>query len=213
MNPNVEYVLEERIRRTLENLQDNNFNAYFAQSKEDVYQVIEQLVTTGDTVSVGGSTTLIELGLIDYLRKNEFTFLDRYEDGLTSKDVEEIYKKTFFADAFFVSSNAITEAGELYNVDGRGNRVAAMIYGPQKVIVIAGVNKIVKDLDDAVRRVEETAAPANTRRLDLSTPCKTLGYCTDCQSDDRICNKYSVIRRDFDDNRFHVILINEPLGF
>jgi L-lactate utilization protein LutB len=132
---------------------------------------------------------------------------------LSSEDIEEIYKKTFFADTFFVSSNAITEDGTLYNVDGRGNRVAAMTYGPRKVIVIAGVNKIVKDLDDAIRRVEETAAPANTRRLDLSTPCKTLGYCTDCQSDDRICNKYSVLKKAFDENRFHIILLNDTLGF
>ena len=124
-----------------------------------------------------------------------------------------MYKKTFMADAYFTSTNAITENGELYNVDGNGNRVAAMLYGPDKVIVICGVNKIVKDLNEAIERNKRVAAPINAKRLNKDTPCAKVGYCMDCKSKDRICNEYTVIKRQRNKDRIHVIFMNENLGY
>ena len=127
--------------------------------------------------------------------------------------MDEIFRKSFFSDTYLTSTNAITENGELYNVDGYGNRVAAMIYGPKSVIVVAGINKIVKDLDQAVERVKRIAAPANSIRLDKNTPCTKTGYCVDCKKDDRICCSYTVLGHQKQKNRIKVILVGESLGY
>ena len=156
--------------------------------------------------------TLFETGVIDLLRNGNYEFLDRYKD-LNKDEIKELYRKTFYANAYFTSTNAITEKGELFNVDGNGNRIAAMLYGPDKVIVICGVNKIVKNIDEAIKRNKEIAAPANTKRMNAKTPCKTTGYCIDCSSQDRICCEYSVIKRQRFDNRIHVIFLNDNLGY
>lgn len=213
MDKNVNYVLSQRINRTVENLEKNNMSAYIAKNREEVFEIIKKLVSPSSVVSVGGSMTLKEIGVLTFLREEDYDFLDRYQEGLTREDIKELYRESFSADAYFVSSNAITEQGELYNVDGNGNRVAAMMYGPDKVIVIAGVNKIVKDLDAAIVRNREIAAPANTRRLDMKTPCKTSGYCMDCQVEDRICMKYTLIKGERTNDRYHVILLDESYGY
>ena len=124
-----------------------------------------------------------------------------------------MFKESFFADAYFTSSNAVTENGELYNVDGNGNRVAAMLYGPEKVIVICGVNKIVKNVEEAIKRNRECAAPINAKRLNKETPCSKVGYCMDCKSKDRICNEYTLIKRQNRKERMHIIFLNENLGY
>lgn len=203
----------DKINNLIKTLQKNNINGYMVESKEELISQIEAIVEKDSVVSVGGSMTLFELGIIDYLRKGRYEFLDRYKDGLSPADIEDIYRKSFFADAYFTSTNAITEEGELYNVDGTGNRVAAMLYGPKKVIFIVGTNKIVKDMDEAVKRVREIAAPLNTKRLNRKTPCTKVGHCMDCSSPERICNEYTVIKRQRDKNRMHVIFINENAGY
>jgi len=213
MDNNVKFVLEKRALRTIKNLRKNNMNGYFVQDEKEALKKIEELIGEGDTVSVGGSMTLFETGVIDFLRNGKYNFLDRYEEGLAPEDIKEIYRKSFSADAYFTSSNALTEEGELYNVDGRGNRVAAMIYGPDKVIVIVGINKIVRDLDEAIMRNRELAAPANVKRLNKKTPCAEVGYCMDCKSKDRICNEYVVIKKQMDGDRIHVIIVNKELGY
>lgn len=213
MDNNVKWVIEKRVKRTIENLEKNNMEGYYVEDEKELIEKISELIHEGDTVSVGGSMTLFETGVIDFLRCGKYNFLDRYEDGLTREDIKEVYRKSFFADAYFTSSNAITENGELYNVDGNGNRVAAMIYGPDKVIVVAGVNKIVKDLDDAIKRNREIAAPANTKRLNRKTPCKEMGYCTDCNSPERICNDYVVIKKQAEKGRIKVIFVEKELGY
>lgn len=157
--------------------------------------------------------TLFETGVIDLLRSEKYNFSDRYAQGLSKDDIKDIYRKSFSADAYFTSSNAITENGELYNVDGTGNRVAAMIYGPDKVIVVVGINKIVKDVDEAIERNKRMAAPANATRLNRKTPCANLGYCTDCNSPDRICNDYVLIRRQGIKGRINVIIVNKEFGY
>ncbi|WP_069650710.1 lactate utilization protein [Caloranaerobacter ferrireducens] len=213
MDKNVSFVIERKVKRTIENLEKNNMHGYFVQNEREAIEKIKELIKEGDTVTVGGSMTLFEVGVIDFLRNGNYNFLDRYKEGLTSEDIKELYRKSFSADVYFTGSNAITEEGELYNVDGRGNRVAAMIYGPDKVIVVVGVNKIVKNIDEAIERNRQWAAPANAKRLNRKTPCAEVGYCMDCMSSDRICNEYVVIKRQMQKGRIHVIIVNKNLGY
>jgi len=207
------FIIDERVKRTIENLEKNNMNGYYVQTEEEALDIIKGLISEGDTVAVGGSMTLFETGVIELLRSGKYNFLDRYKEGLSPSDMKEIYRKSFFADAYFTGTNAITESGELYNVDGNGNRVAAMLYGPDKVIVVAGRNKIVKDIDQAILRVKETAGPANNVRLNRANPCTKTGCCMDCKQEGRICNEYTVIRRQGVKGRIHVIIINKDLGY
>ncbi len=213
MDKYVAWVNETKIQNTIKALENNNMKGYLASDKDELIRIIDALTTEGDTVSCGGSMTLFETGIIDYLRSGRFNFLDRYKDKLTKDDLKELYRKTFSADVFFTSTNAITENGELYNVDGNGNRIAAMLYGPDKVIVVTGVNKIVKDINEAVERNKNMCAPANAKRLDTNTPCKVKGHCMDCSSPDRICCEYTVIKRQRVENRIHVIFLNENFGY
>lgn len=213
MDENVSWVNQQRVLRTINSLKENNMNGYLVSSKEELIKKIEELVKPNSKVSCGGSMTLFETGIIEYLRDGRYNFLDRYKDGITREEVKEIYRQAFYCDAYFVSSNAITEEGEIYNVDGNGNRVAAMLYGPDKVIIIAGVNKIVPTLEDAINRNRELAAPANAKRLNRATPCAKTGYCMNCSSKERICNEYTVIRKQGNKDRIHVIFMNEELGY
>lgn len=213
MDKNVNWVNEKKIERTIKSLEENNMNGYVVNSKDELITKISELVEDNALVGCGGSQTLFETGVIDYLRSGKYEFLDRYKEGLTPKDLKDMYRKSFCADAYFTSTNAITENGELYNVDGNGNRIAAMLYGPDKVIVITGVNKIVKDVNEAIKRNEQIAAPANAKRIGTNTPCKTVGYCMDCSSPDRICCEYSLIKRQRIANRIHVIFLNESFGY
>ena len=213
MDKNMEWLNIKKIERTIKALNTNNINGYFAKNKEELISIIDKIVPKGLKVACGGSMTLEECGVLDYIRDGRYNFLDRFKDGITMKEKKAIYREAFTADAFFVSSNAVTQQGEIYNVDGTGNRVAAMIYGPDKVIVICGVNKIVLDLDEAIERVKNIAAPANAKRLNMQTPCAKTGKCMDCSSKQRICNEYTVINGQWDPDRIHVIFLNEVLGY
>lgn len=213
MDNNAKWVEEQKIKRTMENLEKNNIEAYFVEDNNVLIEKVSEFVKAGDTVSVGGSMTLFETGVIEFLRNGKFNFLDRYAEGLNAEDIKDIFRKTFSANAYLVSSNAVTEKGELYNVDGTGNRVAAMIYGPDNVIVIVGVNKIVRDVQEAIERNKEYAAPANAKRLNRNTPCTKVGYCMDCSSGERICNDYVLIRRQGQKGRIKVIIVGKELGY
>lgn len=210
---NTNFVMEQKIKRTMENLEKNNMDAFYVKDEQALLKLIEEVINDGDTVAVGGSMTLFETGVIQFLRSGKFKFLDRYKEGLTPLEIKDVFRKSFFADAYFTSSNAVTEKGELYNVDNTGNRVAAMLYGPDKVIVIVGVNKIVKDLEDAVKRNKELSAPANCKRLNRKTPCAEIGYCMDCKSGDRLCNDYVLIKRQIVKGRIKVIIVGKELGY
>ncbi|AGK98297.1 lactate utilization protein [Clostridium pasteurianum] len=207
------WLMEQKINGIIESLGKNNMEGYYARDEREVLDIVKTLVNKGESVSVGGSMTLFQTGIIDYLRNGDFKFLDRYKPGLTREEITDIFKKSFLTDTYFVSSNAITENGELYNVDGNGNRVAAMLYGPDKVIVIVGKNKIVKNVDEAIQRNREYAAPANAKRLDKKTPCTRVGHCMDCKSEDRICNEYTLIRRQGKKGRIKVIIVGKELGY
>lgn len=213
MDSNVKWVNEEKILRTINSLEKNNMNGYIVNSKEELIDMIISLTNEGDKVSCGGSMSLVETGVMDHLRSGRYDFLDRAKEGLSAMDIDRIYRESFFADAYFSSTNAITEGGELYNVDGNGNRVAALLFGPKKVIIVAGVNKIVKNLDEAIKRNREISAPANAKRLNKSTPCTKVGYCMDCKSSEKICREYTLIKSQKDKNRIHVIFLNDSIGY
>lgn len=213
MDQNRLFVEEKRIERTMKALEKHKINAHHVEDRDQLHAKIAELIPEGSVVSAGGSMTLKETGVLDFVGNGAYTFLDRNAEGITPEEIRDIYVKTFDADVFLTSSNALTENGELYNVDGRGNRVAAMIYGPKKVIVVCGINKIVPDIDAAVERNRRIAAPANNRRLDRKTPCAVTGICSDCDSPDRICNAYTVIARQMDPDRMHVILVDENTGY
>lgn len=213
MDQNTNFVTQRHIEKTLENLKKNRMNGYYAENQEEMMKILNTLCETGSTVSVGGSMTLFETGVIDWLRNEDFVFWDRYAEGLTKEDITAIYRKSFGANCYLTSTNALTEDGELVNIDGSGNRVASMIYGPDKVIVIAGINKLVKDEAAAYERLRNYAAPSNSVRLNRKTPCAVTGQCSNCQSPERICASYVTIRRQMNPDRIHVILVNEILGY
>ncbi|MGE5613572.1 MAG: lactate utilization protein [Bacillota bacterium] len=224
MDTNLKSVVEKRIFRTIENLGKNNMQALYVESKDQVTKKVAELLTEGDTVAVGGSMSLFECGVIDLLRSGKYKFLDRYGKDLSREEMEQIYRESFFADAYICSSNAITENGELYNVDGNSNRVAAICYGPKSVIIVAGYNKIVKDIDDAIRRVKTIAAPANNARLSHETYCREKGECmsllsgnacmaSGCSSPSRICCSYVVSAYQRKKDRIKVIIVGEELGY
>jgi len=157
--------------------------------------------------------TLFETGIIDLLKSGKYNYLDRNAEGLTPEDRHAIFRQVFSSDVYISSTNALTENGELYNVDGTGNRVAAITYGPNKVIIIAGINKLVRDTDEAIKRNRQISAPANAVRLSKQTPCTIAGECKNCKSPDRICNSYVITGFQGDKNRMHVIIVGEALGY
>lgn len=211
--------MDERISRTMDALRKNKMKPYFVENRSEIFPIIRELIANDKLITAGGSMTLRESGVTDMLL-NEYkgVFLDR-SAAKTPEETGEIFRKAFISDTFFSSSNAITENGELYNVDGNGNRVSAMIFGPKQVIVVAGVNKIVKDIEAAKERVERIAAPKNTVRLNCETPCSKTGECerlrsgSPCHSDARICCSYVTLGQQRVPDRIKVIIVNENLGY
>ena len=215
--------MKNRVETTLKNLKRNKMEAYYVDTKEDAQKLVRTLISKGDTLSCGGSVTLKQTGIYDIISSDDYNFLDRSACE-TPEQVEEVYRKTFCADAFFTSANAVTENGELYNVDGNSNRVAAILYGPKSVICICGVNKLVKNIGEAIARVKTKAAPPNTVRLGIETPCAKTGECVSlkkddpemcegCHGDGRICCNYVVCAQQRHVNRIKVIIIGEEYGY
>ncbi|MBR5308876.1 MAG: lactate utilization protein [Clostridia bacterium] len=213
MDVNKQKAYELKMQTTAEALEKNNFSAYCVKTKEEAVEKLISLMNKGDKVGVGGSATLNELGIINLLRGGDYDFVDRYEEGLTREQMVEKLRESLLTDVFITSTNAVTEKGELYNVDGNANRVAAMLFGPKSVIVIAGCNKIVRDLAEAEQRVKTIAAPANCVRLGRNTPCTKVGTCMDCRSEDRICADRVIMSRQVQKGRVKVILVAEELGY
>ncbi|EYE89215.1 membrane protein [Fervidicella metallireducens AeB] len=213
MDKNVLWYREVQLEKTKQALEKNNYEVYIVEKKDDVNGILKDIIPKNSTVSFGGSMSIIEAGAIEYLRNNDYHLLDRYKEGLSPDDIGKLYRESFFADFYITSSNAITENGELVNLDGNGNRVAAMIFGPKKIVIIAGWNKIVKNLDDAYERVRNYASPINSKRLNRKTPCVQVGNCVDCSSDERICTHYVVTYRQNTRGRGIVILVKEDIGF
>lgn len=218
-------VMELRIKKTMKNLEQNNMKPFYAKDKAEAVQIVESLLNEGDTVTAGGTMTMYESGVAALLESGKYNFLDRNRPGITQEEIDDIYRKAFSADAYICSSNAVTENGELFNVDGNSNRVAAIVFGPKQVIMIVGYNKIVANLDEAILRVKKVAAPENAVRLNCDTYCRYNGECVSCaegkdfdlaagcRSDKRICCSYVVSSMQRKKNRIKVILVGEELGY
>ncbi len=218
-----------QIDQTIANLQAKGFEALYAKSKDDVLELLDGILEEGLTVAAGGSETLKEVGLFDLIAEKKLNYLDRREPDLSREQLFEVIRNSFTADLYFSSANALTVNGEIYNVDGWGNRVAAIDYGPSKVILIVGKNKLVPDLKAAVERVRFIAAPKNAKKLKRKTYCAEHGHCiaagssemtAGCDSPDRICKKYQVVAGQPAEpalieggNRIKIIIVGEELGF
>ena len=213
MEANVSWYKEKQVERTIANLQKRNMDGFYVTDQIQLIQLLKKLMPRNSIVGVGDSLTLFEMGVLDFLRNGSYNFLDKYKQGISDEEKKEIYIRNFSADAFLCSTNALTEEGELYNIDGNGNRVAAMIFGPNQVIIIVGINKIVKDIEEAEKRVRNYAAPIDAKRLNKNTPCTITGYCVDCTSKDRICNDFVVIRGQIIKGRIKVVIVGKNLGY
>lgn len=211
--------MNEKIERTMKALSRNKMKPYFVENFDELHGLVRELIKDDKLITAGGSMTLKESGVSELLM-NEYKgiYIDRSE-GKNPEEVGEIFRKAFVSDTFFASSNAITEEGELYNVDGNGNRVSAMIFGPKQVIIVAGVNKIVKDRVEAKLRVENNVAPRNAKRLNCATPCAQTGECErlrsgePCSSPARVCCSYVILGQQRVPDRIKVILVNQELGY
>jgi len=196
----------------IKNFEKRKIKGFYCSTKEEALEKALSLIEKNSTVSWGGSMTIDEIGLLDAVKKGDYKVIDR-DTASNSDERWELMRKSFFADSYITSSNALTVDGELVNIDGNGNRVAAMSFGPKKLVIIVGMNKVVRDLDCAVKRVQNQAAPPNVHRIKSNTPCSKTGYCMDCYSDDCICGQILVTRFNRNSDRINVIIVGEELGF
>ena len=203
---------EKQAERTIQALKKNNFEAlYVPDSKAALEEVMKQ-IPHGAIVGIGGSVTLVQIGLVDALKNQKVHLIWPQQQAKSDEERLELFRKCFSTDVFLSGTNAVTEDGKLYNVDATGNRVGAMFIGPRKTIIVCGVNKMVKDLEAAEKRVREWAAPQNAKRLGKKTPCVETGVCSDCSSPDRICNIYVALAKKPVRTEVVVILVGENLG-
>ena len=199
--------------QVIKNLKKRHMDGYYCKTPQEAVSLASSLMAAGSSVTWGGCMTMKEIGLLDEIKsRHDLVVMDR-ADAKTPDEVDALYRKAFSADTFIMSTNAITLDGELLNIDGTGNRVAALIYGPKQVLVIAGMNKVCKDLDEAMTRVRNIASPPNCIRLDKKTPCASTGVCGDCLSADCICNQIVTTRNSRDPQRIKVILVEGSWGF
>ncbi len=212
MNQMEQWYHSAQAERTIQALKKNNFDAKYFPKASDAVSELWKMIPEGATIGVGGSFTLNQLNLPGELEKRPIKFLNPFAKGLSPEEGDRIRRQIFSADIFIASSNAITEDGKLFNVDATGNRVAPMIYGPKKVILICGVNKIVQDLEEARRKVQERTAPMNVKRLGYKPPCGVTGQCSDCSSPERICNAYVVLAKKPRRTDYMILLVGEELG-
>lgn len=198
--------------KVVKHLRDNQFAAEFFANRAEAVQHILSLIDTNASVGTGGSMTLTELGIHELLVNRGNILLD-HSTAKTNDESMDICRKQLTADVFMSSANAISADGKLVNIDGRCNRVAALSFGPKKVIIVAGINKIAADLNAAIFRARNIAAPMNAKRLNKKTPCAITGSCSDCNSPERICRTFQVLHKRPAAIEYHVILIGERLGY
>lgn len=202
---------DQKIRRTLAALKRNGFQTFFVSTRADALDKVLSLIPSNADVGIGGSVTIREINLIEALITRGNTVFQHWSQP--EKDVPAIMRRQLNSDVFVASSNAVTEDGKLINIDKAGNRVAAMIFGPRKVILVVGINKIVKDIEEGIRRARNVAAPMNARRRMDKAPCATTGVCTDCEAPDRLCRVITIMEKNPSRTDLTVILVGEKLGF
>ncbi|QIB68801.1 lactate utilization protein [Aminipila butyrica] len=205
--------MDTRVDEVLKNLRRNNMAGYVVANRKELVELIGELIPKGTTVGCGDSVTLEQTGVFDFLRNEDYVFYDKHKPGLTSAEKREIYLNNFSADTFITGSNAVTADGKIFNIDGNGSRVAPMLYGPKQVIVVVGTNKMVENVEQAVERTRQIAAPLDAKRLMKETPCTKLERCIDCNHKQRICNDFVLITGQFIADRIKVIVVNETLGY
>lgn len=206
-----------RLAEVKDALEANNFEVFMAESREDVTRIVtDEIIPAAKPGSVawGGSVSMVDSGLYSALKdSDQFDVLDTYDKSISAEDMAERRRQALLVDMFFTGTNALTEDGWLVNLDMVGNRVGALTFGPKNVVVIAGRNKVVTGLEQAMERIKEYVAPVNTMRLDKKTPCRKTGVCHDCSSPDRICNVWTIHEKSFPKARIKVILVNEDIGY
>lgn len=212
MNRFVKWRCQCIAREMVEILKQKAYDAHYAEDLEEAKALVLEMIPHGSSVAVGGSETLAAMGLVDIFRNGDYKFFDRYQN-LPFPEIVEIYRQSMLADFLVTGTNAITRRGQLVNMDSSGNRVAGIIFGPRRVIVVAGANKVVADLDAALKRLQEIA-PMNALRNGHQTPCVKTGRCEDCRIPARICNSIGIVNHGMKfEGRISVIMVAEEVGF
>lgn len=204
---------ETLAQKVVDALKKNHFNAEYVETKEDAKKKVLELLENSASIGIGGSMTTIGLDVLEELGKKGKEVLNHGLASLSPEEKMEVRRRQLTCDCFISSTNAITLDGKLVNVDGTGNRVSAMIFGPKKVVIVAGINKIVADVDSALERIEMYAAPMNNKRLNLPNPCTKAGICMDCSASSRICNVTTIIRKKPSLSDINIIIVGEELGY
>lgn len=205
--------VEERAKKAIEKLVAHDFQAVFVKDKKEAVDEAFKYITPQTRVGVGGSVTVRELGIVEKLEALGNVVYNHWKPGLAKEEVLQIRKAQMTSDLFLSSTNAITLNGELVNIDGIGNRVNSSVFGPGKALLIAGYNKIVDDVGEAIKRIKNVSAPLNAKRLNIDVPCATLGKCVDCNSPNRICRVIVIHERRPTLTDILVIVVGEELGF
>jgi len=204
---------EKNLLKVVASLKNRGFDATYFPDTASLNKRLLENIPKSATIGIGGSVTIRELHIIEEFEKRGNEVIHHWQQGLTEETDEEIRRKEMLADYYLTSANAITVDGDIVNIDGIGNRVAAMIYGPKNVIIIAGYNKIVSSIDEGIKRSKTVAAVMNAKRVNARTPCVETGICTDCDAPKRICRVISIIQYCPWQTNISVMLINERLGF
>lgn len=208
MDENLRKRNETLAKTVIKGLKSRNMSGYYAADKEEALKLALELIPEGSTISMGGCASAQEVGLIKALKEGNYNYIDR-----AKLSPRESLMAAYDSDIFLSSANAITSDGIMVNIDGNSNRVSCIAQGARKVVFIVGMNKVCPDLDDAMKRARNVAAPANAQRFDVKTPCKETGKCFDCKSPDTICCQFLITRYSRHEGRIHVILVNDNLGF
>lgn len=209
MNENIVKRNDLLAQKVIKGLESRNMSGYYAESKEEALKIALELIPEGSSVSMGGAMSVHEIGLVEAVKKGNYNFIDRD----ATEDKRAAMLAGYDADVFLSSANAMTDDGVLVNIDGNSNRVSAIAQGPKKVVFIVGMNKVCSDVDHALKRARNVAAPINAQRFGLNTPCSKTGSCMNCKSPDTICCQFLITRFSRHKDRIHVILVNDNLGF
>ena len=209
MNENITKRNDLLSQKVIKGLESRNMKGFYAKDREEALKIALDLIPEGSSITMGGSVSVAEIGLVDAVKNGNYEFIDRN----TAEDKRKAALAAYDVDVFLSSCNAMTEDGVLVNIDGNANRVSAIAHGPRKVLFIVGMNKVCKDVDSAMKRARNVAAPINAQRFGLETPCAKTGSCMDCKSPDTICCQFLITRYSRHADRIHVILVNDHLGF
>ncbi len=209
MNENIEKRNRLLAQKVIKGLESRNMKGYYADNREDALRLALELIPEKSSVTMGGAMSAHEIGLVEALKEGDYDFIDRDK----AEDKRAAMLAAYDADFFLTSANAMTEDGVMVNIDGNSNRVSAIAQGPKHVLVIVGMNKICVDVDAAMKRARNVAAPINAQRFGLNTPCAKTGSCMNCKSPDTICCQFLITRYSRHEGRIHVILVNDTLGF